>query len=127
MKLNNSFIRFAVVGVVNTIVYYFFYLTMTYLNTPYLFSHISAFLISMVGSYFLNCYFTYKIKPTWKKFFAFPLTNVVNFVISTSSLYIIVDWLHMPKEWAPLISMFLPIPFTYLTSRWILTSKEKSK
>lgn len=122
--MNNSFIRFAVVGVINTAVYYLFYLSFIFLTIPYVASHVMAFLISMVGSFFLNCYFTYRTKPTWKKFLAFPLTNVVNFVISTGSLYVIVDWLHMSKEWAPIISMFLPIPFTYLTSKWILTNKK---
>lgn len=122
--MNNSFIRFVIVGVINTGVYYAIYLGLSAIGLPYMGSHIMAFLLSMVGSFFLNCYFTYQIKPTIKKFLAFPLTNVVNFVISTASLYIIVDLLHMPKTWAPLISMFLPIPFTYITSKWILTSKK---
>lgn len=123
--MNNSFIRFVLVGIINTVVYYAFYLSFNYAGLPYVASHITAFLLSMIGSFFLNCYFTYRTKPTIKKFIAFPLTNVVNFVISTGSLYVIVDLLHMNKEWAPLVSMFLPIPFTYLMSRWILEYRKE--
>lgn len=120
-----SFIRFAVVGVINTINYYAIYLLLMYLDIVYLISHSAAFIISMVGSYFLNCYFTYKTKPTLKKFLQFPLTYVVNYTVSTSSLFIFVDLFKMNEFFAPFISMLLPIPFTYLTSKWILTKGEK--
>lgn len=120
-----SFIRFAVVGVINTINYYAIYLLLMYLDIVYLISHSAAFIISMVGSYFLNCYFTYKTKPTLKKFLQFPLTYVVNYTVSTSSLFIFVDLFKMNEFIAPFISMLLPIPFTYLTSKWILTKGEK--
>lgn len=120
-----SFIRFAVVGVINTINYYTIYLLLMYLDIVYLISHSAAFIISMVGSYFLNCYFTYKTKPTLKKFLQFPLTYVVNYTVSTSSLFIFVDLFKMNEFIAPFISMLLPIPFTYLTSKWILTKGEE--
>lgn len=120
-----SFIRFAVVGVINTINYYAIYLLLMYLDIVYLISHSAAFIISMVGSYFLNCYFTYKTKPTLKKFLQFPLTYVVNYTVSTSSLFIFVDLFKMNEFIAPFISMLLPIPFTYLTSKWILTKGEE--
>ncbi len=67
-------LRFGVVGVVNTGVYYALYLVF---NTvmPYLAAHLLAIAISMVGSFFLNCYWTFRTRPTWRKFALFPLTN----------------------------------------------------
>lgn len=115
-----SFLRFVVVGIINTLNYYLIYLLLLFLNIPYIASHSIAFGISMIGSFYLNCYFTYRTKPTLKKFFQFPLTYVINYTISTSSLYIIVDLLNMNVLIAPIISMILPIPFTYLVSKWIL-------
>lgn len=115
-----SFLRFVIVGVINTLNYYLIYILLLSLNVPYIGSHSIAFGISMIGSFYLNCYFTYKTKPTFKKFFQFPLTYVVNYSVTTSSLYIIVDLLHMNIFIAPLISFILPIPFTYIVSKWIL-------
>lgn len=115
-----SFLRFVIVGVINTLNYYLIYLLLLFVNIPYIVSHSVAFGISMVGSFYLNCYFTYRTKPTFKKFFQFPLTYVINYTITTSSLYVIVDLLHMNMLIAPLISFILPIPFTYLASKWIL-------
>ncbi|WP_243495332.1 GtrA family protein [Priestia aryabhattai] len=124
IKKQRSFIRFALVGCVNTVVYYLLYSLFTYIGLNYLFSHTTAFLISMIGSFYLNCYFTYNVKPTWKKFIRFPLTNISNYLISTLSLFLIVDFLHFNKAVAPIIASILPIPFTYILSKWILEKKE---
>lgn len=123
IKKYQSFLRFVIVGFINTFNYYVIYLSLIYFHIPYMGSHSVAFGLSMIGSFYLNCYFTYRTKPTLKKFFQFPLTYVVNYLVTTSSLFIIVDLLQMNKFIAPLISMVLPIPFTYLVSKWILVKK----
>lgn len=115
------FIRFVVVGFINTFNYYTLYIILIFFGLPYIFSHSLAFIISMIGSFYLNCYFTYKIKPTLKKFFQFPMTYVVNYTITTISLYLFIDILNMNEFIAPLISAILPIPFTYIVSKLILT------
>ena len=73
-------------------------------NINYLISHIIAFIISMVGSFYLNTYFTYRTKPSWRKFFQFPLTYVVNVTVSISALYVLTDWLIVNNKIAPLIA-----------------------
>jgi putative flippase GtrA len=114
--------RFVVVGVINTLNYYLLYLLFqSILSFDYMWAHILAFLISMVGSFFLNSYFTYKVKPTLKKFLQFPLTNVVNIVVSTTAIYILVDLMGMNEKVSPLLASLIAIPFTFIISRYILT------
>ena len=119
-----SFLRFVIVGFINTFNYYVIYLTLIYFQIPYIGSHSFAFVLSMIGSFYLNCYFTYKTKPTLTKFLQFPLTYVVNYSVTTASLFIFVDLLQLNKFIAPLISMILPIPFTYMVSKWILVREK---
>ncbi|MEU5307400.1 GtrA family protein [Streptomyces sp. NPDC021562] len=115
-------ITFAAVGVVNTATYYGLYLLfLRYL--PYLAAHVIAFLLSMVGSFFLNARFTYRIRPTWRKFLLFPLTNATNFVITTAGVYVIVDVLHVGSEFAPLMASAAAIPVTFVVSRWVMLPK----
>ncbi|MET8614269.1 MULTISPECIES: GtrA family protein [Streptomyces] len=112
-------VTFAVVGVLNTAVYYGLYLLfLTWL--PYLAAHVLAFALSMVGSFFLNARFTYRIRPTWRKFLLFPLTNAANFVITTAGVYVIVDVLHAGSRFAPLLASAAAIPITFVVSRWIM-------
>lgn len=113
--------RFILVGFTNTFNYYILYLFFNHLlNINYLIAHISAFIISMVGSFFLNSYFTYKSRPSFSKFLKFPLTYVVNISVSTISIYILVDLLGLSETISPLIASVIAIPFTFIISKKIL-------
>ncbi|WP_434600410.1 GtrA family protein [Streptomyces sp. A5-4] len=114
-------IRFALVGVVNTGTYYGCYLLLLPW-LPYVVAHVLAFGISMTGSFFLNCRFTYNTRPTWRKFLLFPLTNAANFVITTGGVYLLVDVLHHGSTYAPLIAASAAIPITFVLSRTIMLS-----
>lgn len=123
MKLSSRFIqivRFALVGGVNTATFYGFYLVLHSLMA-YFAAYSVAFALSMTGSFFLNTYFTYRSRPTWRKFLLFPLTNVTNYVITSTGVYGFVEWAGMNNTIAPLVAATAAIPFTYLLSRHILT------
>jgi putative flippase GtrA len=117
--LSRQILTFAVVGVVNTAVYYCLYLLFL-TRLPYLAAHILAFVISMMGSFFLNARFTYRTRPTWRKFLLFPLTNVTNFLVTTAGVYVIVDVLHAGSRFAPLLASAAAIPVTFVVSRWVM-------
>jgi putative flippase GtrA len=113
-------VRFALVGGVNTATFYGFYLALHPLM-PYFAAYSLAFVLSMIGSFFLNTYFTYRTRPTWKKFFLFPLTNITNYVVTSAGVYAFVEWAGMNDKIAPLVAAAAAIPFTYVLSRRILT------
>ncbi|MFF8427448.1 GtrA family protein [Streptomyces sp. NPDC016566] len=117
--MKRQIVTFAAVGVINTATYYCLYLLfLAWL--PYLAAHILAFLLSMIGSFFLNARFTYRTRPTWRKFLLFPLTNVTNFLITTAGVYVIVDVLHAGSRFAPLLASAAAIPVTFVVSRWVM-------
>ena len=121
--INGEVLRFVIVGFMNTGNYYILYLLFLHIfGWNYMLSHIAAFFISMVGSFFLNSYFTYKTKPTWKKFMQFPLTYVVNMSVTTGSIYLLVDILGMNETISPLLASVIAIPFTFFISKKILKS-----
>lgn len=126
--VSRQMVTFAAVGVVNTGVYYGLYLLL--LNRlPYLAAHTVAFTLSMVGSFFLNARFTYRTRPTLRKFLLFPLTNVTNFLFTTAGMYLIVDVLHAGHRFAPLVTSAAAIPVTFVVSRVIMlrgTGRESS-
>lgn len=121
MSLNTPFTRFIIVGCMNTAVYYTIYIICMYgLSLHYIASHAIGFIISLVGSFFLNVYFTYNVRPTWKKFFSFPLTQVVNVSTSTFFLFLFVEWFYMSSAIAPLFALFFTVPITYIVTKKIL-------
>ncbi|MCT4352708.1 GtrA family protein [Streptomyces sp. Je 1-79] len=112
-------VRFGLVGAINTGTFYGCYLLL-HPWMPYFAAYSIAFVLSMVGSFFLNTYFTYRTRPTWKKFALFPLTNVTNYLVQSVGLYALVTWAGMDDRIAPLVAAVVAIPFTYLLSKKIL-------
>jgi putative flippase GtrA len=112
-------LRFALVGAVNTVTYYALYLTLR-LVLPYLLAHAAAFVLSMTASFFLNCWYTYRTQPTWRKFLLFPLGNLTNFAVTTAGVYLLVDLLGTDERIAPLMAAGMAIPATFVVSRAVL-------
>ncbi|MCC5394720.1 flippase GtxA [Staphylococcus aureus] len=124
MKLTQThaeILKFIIVGGINTLNYYVVYLLLLkLLHIEYMISHITGFLVAFVISYYLNCYFVYRVKPTWRKFIIFPITQIVNVSLQTVLLYVFVSWLNLPAEIAPFAGLVITIPITFVLSKWIL-------
>ncbi|HHB2393307.1 TPA: flippase GtxA [Staphylococcus aureus] len=124
MKLTQTHaenLKFIIVGGINTLNYYVVYLLLLkLLHIEYMISHITGFLVAFVISYYLNCYFVYRVKPTWRKFISFPITQIVNVSLQTVLLYVFVSWLNLPAEIAPFAGLVITIPITFVLSKWIL-------
>ena len=102
-KTHLEIIKFIIVGGINTVDYYIVYLfLLKILGLNYLISHLTGFIVSFIISYYLNCYFVYKVTPTWKKFIQFPITQVINMGMQTLLLYIFVQWFQVSSVIAPL-------------------------
>lgn len=111
-----QFLRFGLVGVVNTGTYYLSYPVLLRWM-PYLAAHVVAFALSIVGSYFLNVYVSYRTRPAWRTFLLFPLTTVANFTITTGGVYVLVDLAGMNDKVSPLIAAAAAVPITFLVPR----------
>ncbi|HDC6530413.1 TPA: flippase GtxA [Staphylococcus aureus] len=124
MKLTQThaeILKFIIVGGINTLNYYVVYLLLLkLLHIEYMISHITGFLVAFVISYYLNCYFVYRVKPTWRKFISFPITQIVNVSLQTVLLYVFVSWLNLPAEIAPFAGLIITIPIAFILSKWIL-------
>ncbi|XLO61266.1 flippase GtxA [Staphylococcus aureus] len=124
MKLTQThaeILKFIIVGGINTLNYYVVYLLLLkLLHIEYMISHITGFLVAFVISYYLNCYFVYRVKTTWRKFISFPITQIVNVSLQTVLLYVFVSWLNLPAEIAPFAGLIITIPITFILSKWIL-------
>ncbi len=119
--MNHELVRFMIVGGLNTANYYILYLICyNFLGWHYMVSHIIGFTISLILSFFLNVYFTYKVKPTLMKFLKFPLTQLVNMPVSSFFVYVFVDLLNWNGNIAPIVAVFLTVPITFVVTSKIL-------
>ncbi|MFD4856510.1 glycosyltransferase [Streptomyces atratus] len=116
-----QFIIFAMLGTINTAVYLAVYAS---LNTwiPYLAAHVVGYAASIVGSFLLNSYITCRTKPTWHAFARYPLSSIVNLVLTGALLYLGVSRLGMDKNIAAVAAGILATPFSFLLARWAIDS-----
>ncbi|MGY1804745.1 GtrA family protein [Blastococcus sp. SYSU D00922] len=111
--------RFAIVGLVNTGVYYGSYLVLR-AWMHYVAAHLVATVIAMVVSFFLNCLWTFRVRPTWRRFALWPLTNMVNYLLTTVGVVVLVEGLRVDQRLAPLLAAAAAIPVTFLLSRRLM-------
>jgi glycosyltransferase involved in cell wall biosynthesis/putative flippase GtrA len=116
-----QFFLFASIGIVNTAVYLAVYAS---LNRwiPYLIAHVIGFAVSIVGSFFLNTYITCRTKPTWHGFFRYPVSSLVNLVLTGVLLFAGVNALGMGKDVAAVVAGLLATPLSFLLARWAINS-----
>jgi putative flippase GtrA len=117
-------VRFGIVGVVNTGTYFAIYLLLRQW-IPYLVAHVCAFTLAMVGSYFLNCYFTFRTPPSIRSFLLFPMSNLANFVITTVGLYVLVQHFGMDQRLAAIPAAAIAIPITFLVAQFTITGHRR--
>ncbi|MEV8410009.1 glycosyltransferase [Streptomyces niveus] len=116
-----QFIVFAAIGIVNTAVYLSVYAS---LNRwiPYLIAHAIGYGVSVVGSFLLNSYITCRTRPTWRAFVRYPLSSVVNLVLSGVLLFLGVNSLGLGKNVAAVAAGILATPASFLLARWAINS-----
>ena len=78
----------------------------------------------IVASFLLNCRFTYRVRPTWRRFLLFPLSTLANVGMTTFGVVAMVSWLGVDERIAPLIAGILAIPATFLVTRYLLVGRE---
>lgn len=116
-----EFVKYAIVGCINTADYYLSYLVfMDIFKFSYRISFVLGYVVSILGSYFLNTYFTYKQKPSVKKFLIFPLTYIPNFIIQYLGIILLVDRLNMSSKVAPVITAIVATPITFFVMKYVI-------
>ncbi|HET7834015.1 MAG TPA: GtrA family protein [Gallionella sp.] len=120
--MRGEFVRFLLVGAVNTATSYLLYLLLLVL-LPYLLAYSLAYCIGIVISYFLNVRFVFRRKASLAGFIAFPLVYVIQYGLGVLVLWLLVDLANVSPAWAMIGVIVATIPVTFLASRFILNKK----
>ena len=84
----------------------------------------------MVGisiGYFVNSRFVFKKPKNIKSAAAYPLAYMVNYIVSIGIFWSLVNWIYIPKEFAPLLVLVITTPLMYLTTQVIFLGKPIGK
>ncbi len=122
-----QFIRFGIVGLINTGVSLLIYYVLVYFGIPYLISTITGYVISSIIGYILNRVWVFKAKNKVKEslikyFFVYITALLLNVIF----MYLFVDLISISDKIAPLLVLCITIPYNFTLSKF-WTFKEKRK
>lgn len=119
LLLNNTKIRFLIVGCLNTIVGYSIYAILIYLNINYLIANTISTIIGIIHSYIWNRLFTFKSNNNIKKeIFKFIFVYSISYVLGLLNLYILVNILGTNKYIAGIINIFITTIISWFGHRY---------
>lgn len=117
-----EFFKFVVVGVINTL-NHLWIATLAELIYSDMIAYTTGYVLSMIGSYFLNTLWTYKLKPNIKSFIVFPMNYIPNYIIQVVVYWLLLDILAWPGFISKIIAIGAAIPATYIMMSLVLRSK----
>lgn len=135
-----QFIKFAIVGVTNTLISYFLYIAVIIILQPfdlafdYFLANIVAFILSVLWSFYWNnkCVFTIKDgeKRNWlfaliKTFLAYSFSGLV---LNNIFSYLFITCMGISKYVAPIINMLIGVPINFIVNKfWAFKTEVEEK
>ncbi len=120
--LRADFVRFIVAGALNTGATYIIY-RLILLAAPYAFAYTIAFVAGIGISFLLNTTYVFRTAPTVRAAAQYPLVYAVQYLAGLLGLYALVQYLGVDARIAPLITLLLTIPLSFVLSRRVIRGK----
>ena len=120
------FIKFGLVGVLNTYINWIVFIILNMLGMYYIFSNIIAYSLSTLNSYIWNSKWVFKysgddVKETTAKFI---ILNIIGLILNTCILYILVDIIGLNKIVSLIITTVIVMILNYFINKlWVFKKK----
>ncbi len=129
MKTGKQFIKFGIVGVLNTGVQFaVFVLLFRWLNLPMLIGSGLGYLAGIVNSYFINRFWTFEVKGKRDKreFFRFFMVNIVSMGVNLGSLKLLVEQGSLLPELAQVFAIGSSLVVNFIGNKfWTFRATEE--
>lgn len=113
-----QFIRFALVGLGNTVMALMVYYGLIFFNVNYQIANISAFIISSLNGYLWCCRWVFNSKQDGVSLAKFYSSYGVTFLLSVGIMFLVVEISHGSKLIAPIVSLGATIPLNFMLNKY---------
>lgn len=118
MQLSPLFVRFLISGGLNTAITYGIYLILLQF-IPYAISYSLSFASGIGLAYMLNRYFIFGAPRAGARILLFPMIYIIQYFTGLVAVFVWVDQLNWHSALAPLASVAVTVPITYLLTKWL--------
>lgn len=115
----SRFIKFGLVGVLNTIINWILFILLNSMGVYYIISNIIAYSISTLNSYLWNSKWVFKYTGdnVNQTTFKFIILNIIGLVLNTIILFLLVDIIKLPKIIALIIATGVVMILNYFINK----------
>ena len=116
-------VRFLIAGAINTLATYLIYLgALPFVAYAYAFS--ISFVAGIVLAFVLYSSFVFRTPIAWRKLARYPAVYLVQYFAGLAVLALLIEHVGMSKRIAPLVSVLVLTPLTFVMNRrFLLTAK----
>ena len=122
--LKNKFIRFLIVGCVNTLVSYLIFSALIHI-VNYDVAYACSYAFGILVSYVFNGKWTFSKSIDFKGMLIYPLVYIVQFSTGWAVLKYGIEMLNFTENQAYILSIIISIPIGFLTSKLYFKSFDK--
>ena len=97
---------------------YYLLLRYTYLNVAFT----SGYIISFLFNFMMTSWFTFKVRPSWRRFLRFAVSHGINYLIQIT-VFNISLLLGVSNELAPIPVYIISVPASFLLVRCAMMRK----
>ena len=116
-----QFVRFVLNGVLSSAIHYAIYYVLLFWTIANI-AYITGYLVSFVSNFFLTSYFTFRTKPTLKRFIGFSGSHALNFGLHVV-LFNIFLWLGVHELIIPLLVIGIAMMVQFFILRLVFVKK----
>lgn len=119
-----QFVKFGLVGISNTIIYYIVYVILLFFHVSYLLASIIAYIVSIFNAYYWNSGFVFKntLNPRksrcWIFFKTFLSYSGTGLILNNILLILWIDYLGINEIYAPILNLIITIPLNYILNKF---------
>jgi len=125
-KIIIQFIKFGIVGCINTFSSWLFYYPLIFLNFNYKIATTIAYILSSIIGYILNRKWVFENKIySSNSVLKYYLVYGSSYILNITSMYIFVERINVSQLIAPLLVLFITVPYNFIFNKlWVFTKKE---
>jgi putative flippase GtrA len=116
------FLRFLVVNVLNTLLYWLHYLVFL-LVVPYVAANVLALGIAIVLAYVMNARYAFQVRMTGRSLISFLVTNLTTMGLRTAAVWLLVELQLTGERLAPLVAVAVTLPIAFLLTKLVMTQR----
>ena len=120
-----QFVRFVVNGCLSSGVHYGVYCLMLLWANENI-AYVTGYIVSFIGNFFLTCYFTFRTKPTIKRFLGFSGSHAVNFGLHVV-LFNVMLQLGVHRLIAPVLVMGIAMLVQFTILRFVFSHRKDER